>query len=226
MYWMPGGECYNIFEQLIIRNMKIQMSSEHIELFEHHKSYISEKLEALRKYSDILKYKEEAVMIRVMVENRKIKDDDHHILITVNMSVPHAMIRGEAAGKTIEEAADLVIEKLKRQLVRYKDKHMHDMHDGGGRTGEVPEEIVEAVEEAKSMMEMMARDSRVTRRKLFTELFPMSETDAINQMEELGHTFFIFVNGRTDRYNLVYKRDGHDGYGLVELEHPEGVLGD
>lgn len=198
--------------------MNIQMSSEQIELFDHHKSYIDEKLQALKKYTDILKHKEEAVMVKVMVKNQPIKDEDHHILITVNMSVPHAMIRGEAAGKTIEEAADLVVEKLKRQLVRYKDKHMHDMHSS-------PAEPEMGVESEKVDEAVTGMDRRITRRKLFTDLYPMAEKEAIDQMLALGHTFFVFVNARTDRYNLLYKRDQGQGYGLVELEQDTGVLG-
>jgi putative sigma-54 modulation protein len=46
---------------------------------------------------------------------------------------------------------------------------------------------------------------------------PMPVDEAMNQMELLGHDFFLFVDADTDRLNLLYRRD--DGnYGLIEPE--------
>ena len=43
----------------------------------------------------------------------------------------------------------------------------------------------------------------------------MFEEDAVAQMEELGHSFFIFVNAEDERINVLYRRqDGN--YGLIE----------
>lgn len=200
--------------------MNMQIASERIELFEHHRGYITDKIEALVKYAEILRMKEEAVMVKIVVESQKIRNGDEHIVIKVNMSVPHAMIRAEAAGKTIEEVTDLVVEKLKRQIDRYKEKHMHDMHT-------VSDELVADEPTMSNSADEMAASGKkykITRRKLFSDLYPMDEQMAIEQMELLGHTFFIFVNERTNRYNLVYKRIGGNGYGLVELEQKDDVL--
>ena len=41
--------------------------------------------------------------------------------------------------------------------------------------------------------------------------------EAVNQMELLGHDFFLFIDAETDKLNLLYRRkDGH--YGLIEPE--------
>jgi putative sigma-54 modulation protein len=46
---------------------------------------------------------------------------------------------------------------------------------------------------------------------------PMSEEEATEQMELLGHDFFLFVNAATDKINLLYlRKDGN--YGLIEPE--------
>ena len=48
---------------------------------------------------------------------------------------------------------------------------------------------------------------------------PMFEEDAISRMEELGHTFFIFVNAESERVAVLYRRrDGR--YGLIEPAVP------
>ena len=44
---------------------------------------------------------------------------------------------------------------------------------------------------------------------------PMFEEDAVSEMEELGHSFFLFVNAETERLAVLYRRDDGD-YGLIE----------
>jgi putative sigma-54 modulation protein len=46
---------------------------------------------------------------------------------------------------------------------------------------------------------------------------PMTMDEAIIRMDMVGHNFFVFANGETERINVVYRRnDGH--YGLIEPE--------
>ena len=57
-------------------------------------------------------------------------------------------------------------------------------------------------------------DSQVVKVKRFA-IEPMFEEDAITRMEELGHTFFIFVNAENEQVAVLYRRtDGR--YGLIE----------
>ena len=56
---------------------------------------------------------------------------------------------------------------------------------------------------------------KVLRRKRFSATAPMTEEEAIERMELVGHGFFIFNNMDTGRFSVVYKRD--DGYyGIIE----------
>ena len=58
------------------------------------------------------------------------------------------------------------------------------------------------------------RDPRIVKVKRFA-IEPMFEEDALTQMEELGHRFFVFVNAESERVSVLYKRDDGD-YGLIE----------
>ena len=58
---------------------------------------------------------------------------------------------------------------------------------------------------------------KVVRVKKF-QLEPMSQEEAIMQMEMLNHDFFVYLNMETDSVNVVYKRNDED-YGLLETEH-------
>ncbi len=52
----------------------------------------------------------------------------------------------------------------------------------------------------------------------------MTEEEAIQTMQDLGHGFFLFVNELSNQYNFVYKRPNDEGYGIIELLTSDGVL--
>ena len=59
-------------------------------------------------------------------------------------------------------------------------------------------------------------ESSIVRTKRFI-LYPMSTEEAVDQMELLGHDFFVFFNAEEEAINVVYRR--HDGdYGLLQPE--------
>ena len=99
---------------------------------------------------------------------------------------------------------DKVTDALTSRIERYKGK----LYDKGrgislARKGAVEEEEFEA-------------PKKVVKSKHFL-IKPMLEDEAIDQMELLGHDFFLFLNAGTDKLNLLYRRkDGN--YGLIELE--------
>jgi putative sigma-54 modulation protein len=100
-------------------------------------------------------------------------------------------------------SADLVVEKLEKQIEKYKGK----LQKRGARyVTEVKAPTVIAEEEAP----------RIMRTKRFAYK-PMPVDEAVLQMNLLGHTFFVFSNAETEQVNVVYKRkDGN--YGLIEPE--------
>lgn len=195
--------------------MNIQIHTENIDLSSHQIDYIKEKIASLKKNSE--KITNEVVQVMITVAKNNNKDAKKQTVIRVTMTVPSAVFRAEVEAFTVEEAVNLVEEKLERQIKRYKAKHV-DHSKMSIR------EVSENISSEDLIEEPFTGDARIVKRKLFSDLIPMSETEALDQMLMLGHTFFIFVNTSTDRYNLIYKRLEGDGFGLVELEHQDGVL--
>lgn len=118
--------------------------------------------------------------------------------------------------KDIFASIDLVVDKMYRQIQRYKGKTQK--RRGGERW---LEDDWSEVEEVPVLVEEVAEDldydeqpeSPIVRRKNVM-LTPMSELEAIDQMELLGHKFFLFYNGEEDTVNVLYKRE--DGnYGIL-----------
>lgn len=104
-------------------------------------------------------------------------------------------------------AVDAVVDKIFRQIERYKGKRKRRNGASEDFTG---------YETAIDLPSESFDSPAVIRRKTFS-MIPMHEEEAIEQMELLGHDFFVFVNAESGGVNVVYVR--HDGnFGLLEPE--------
>lgn len=112
-------------------------------------------------------------------------------------------VRAEETHEDLYAAIDLVLDKLERQLKKYKDKIQTT------KRTTTKEEYVPEIEEYFEEEEQ----NIVRRKQVF--LKPIDEDEAITQMELLGHSFFVFKNVETDKINVCYKRKDGD-YGIIE----------
>jgi len=116
-------------------------------------------------------------------------------------------LRGVGRASTFRAATDTVVDKMERLAVDHKERPrvrarpeqekiiLRTIADG---TAEVPERP----------------KPKVVKVKRFA-IVPMFEEDAVSQMEELGHNFFVFVNAENERLAVLYRRKDGD-YGLIE----------
>jgi putative sigma-54 modulation protein len=118
------------------------------------------------------------------------------------------ILRTEERSDDIFSAVDMALEKMQRKIERYKGKRSHGRGDGTPMS-EVTAEVAAAPIETTDVSPVIAR------RKTF-ELVPMDETEALDQMIQLGHeNFFVFYNAGTNKINVLYRR--RDGsYGLID----------
>ena len=117
------------------------------------------------------------------------------------------ILRSEERGDDIHAAFDIALEKVQRQIDRYKGKHYHGRGDGRS-AAEVMEEDL-PVDETGELLPLIAR------RKKFI-VFPMNEDEAVEQMRLLGHdNFFVFFNAEQNSIQVLYRRR-NGTYGLIE----------
>lgn len=118
------------------------------------------------------------------------------------------ILRTEERADDIFSAVDLALEKMQRQIERFKGKRVRGRTEGPAlsQVSQEPTPVAELEEEEPPV---------IARRKSF-ELTPMDEMEAIEQMTLLGHeNFFVFYNANTNKINVLYRR--RDGtYGLIE----------
>ena len=116
------------------------------------------------------------------------------------------ILRSEERADDIFAAVDAALDKMQRQIERFKGKRRRY------RTGT---ESKDYSDEMESALEDQEDSPIIARRKQFN-LVPMDELEAIDQMSLLGHeNFFIFYNMGSNQINVLYRR--RDGtYGLIE----------
>jgi len=130
---------------------------------------------------------------------------DRHI-VEVQVPLNGMLLRGEEASGDMYSSLDLVVEKLEKQIDKFKTRLGRRL-----RAAEAGE--AQATSEAETAEE---KEYQVVRTKRFL-VKPMDVDEAILQMNLLGHDFFVFANSETDRINVVYRRkDGN--YGLIDPE--------
>jgi putative sigma-54 modulation protein len=125
------------------------------------------------------------------------------------------ILRAEDKSQSDMRAAiDIVLDKMYRRIRSYKGKRRRR---GGDRFAELEPELA-AAEPVPGETEEDSQETKteIVRRKTIT-LTPMTEEQAIEQMELLGHDFFVFLNKETNAFNVAYLRE--DGnYGILEPE--------
>lgn len=190
--------------------MQISIVHRHINLSDEQREYIEEKIIHLRHLGQ--RVDDESTQVHVDIESNNIKTSNKNISLQVTMLVPHAVVRAEVLGVTVEEAIDLAVEKLKKQLERYKARQ--NRRDQSGQW--IPSSTLEKITSGTGGDAFPF--SKVSRRKIFSSSKPIHEEEAIEQMELLGHNFYAFVNSNNGSFSVVYKRE--DGsYGLLDLEN-------
>lgn len=140
--------------------------------------------------------------------------------VEITCDVDGHMLRALERGSDPLEAFDQALEKMQRQISRYKDRLVDRRKRGAGHRGEAappaPEPEAEELEPPAVPAEF-----EIVRVKSHA-LKPMAPEEAVLQMEMIGHDFFVFLDGTADRVGVVYRRrDG--GYGLIEPEVEDEV---
>jgi len=182
--------------------MQIRIKSKNLNLADSQKDSIENKVAKLQNLADRLG--DESTEFRVEVRYEKSRKTSDAYICQLTIFAPSAVIRAETRSETIENAVDDCLNKIKTQIERYKAKTHRSDKKGIG-----PKEMKAAKKEEEFEI------PQILRRKRFSNSAPMSEEDAIERMELIGHNFFLFNNADTGRFSVVYKRnDGY--YGIIE----------
>lgn len=174
--------------------------------------YVEKKVGKLDRYLPVIR---EARVDLTELKSARASGDRYIAQLTIPLK--GTVLRAEERNSDLFAAIDTVLDKMNRQIERYKGKHYRGRGDGH-TAAEVAAGTGAELEETAPVTE--PDDDRsviVVRRKQFL-LTPMSEAEAIEHMQLVSHdNFFVFLNAASNRVNVLYRRrDGN--LGLIDPE--------
>jgi len=134
--------------------------------------------------------------------------------VEITVDLDGTPVRSEVKGADPRASFDSALEKLERQIGKYKarwDNRIRRM-----RRAAADEEVEAPAEEAEEEPAAPEDEPQIVRSKT-VGLKPMAPEEAALQMELLGHDFFLFRNAESNLVAVVYKRQS-GGYGVLECE--------
>ena len=179
--------------------MRLQVKGKNVEVSEAIRTYAEEKLGRLeRQLADPTQ-----VELELAVEKNPSIADNQVAEVTVWTKGP--VLRAKEASADMRASIDLLVDKLERQVSRYRGKRQRGHRPANGRSPATDHANHRTNEEGGPV---------IVKTKQFA-LNPMTAEEAVLQLELVGHDFFVFRNSQSDQINVVYRRnDG--GYGLIE----------
>ncbi len=189
--------------------MQMNITFRHLDPLDSLKNYAQDKVERANKYLD------RAGEAHVVLS---LERHLHHADITITSGA--FVLRGREKSEDMYASIDLAMDKIERQLRRYKERLKH--HHGRERVHHRQELVnqlkvrhdVISVPEPEAAPDALDSAPRVIKTNEFL-VRGMSVEAAIMQMDLMNNDFYVFTNSTTNEMNVVYRRkDGH--YGLIE----------
>jgi len=191
--------------------VKTNLTARNLELTDRLRDEIDRKLRRL----DRITHSESEASVELITKASHAAESANVAEVTV-VSNGH-VLRSTSAGATPIAALDVVLDRLERQLVRAKEKPRRVRERHSDEVASVlRREALGTIDpdSPPASVDGEAGAPSIAKTKRF-DMLPMFEEDAITQMEELGHAFFVFLNAETEAIAVLYRRrDGN--YGLID----------
>jgi putative sigma-54 modulation protein len=179
--------------------MRTIVKGKNYEVPERVRDYAERKLGRL----DRLRDDRSDATVELSVEQHRSIQDSH--LVDVTLVIDGQTLRSSAAAPTHQAGIDTALDKIERRAVDHRETSRVRKSTETVRTGSRTSPPRDDAEDRRGQIVKVKRFS----------IEPMFEEDAVARMEELGHSFFVFVNAENERVAILYRRR-EGGYGLIE----------
>ena len=191
--------------------MQLTIKGRNLEVNDQLRGYVEKKLGKMDRYLPDIQE------MRVELAEEKSRKASEREVVQVTIRSNGSLLRAEVRSGDIYSAVDGAAEKLQVQIKRYKGKRRRKLEKAQIHAVEVEEmEALSAATAPLADEDEVFDEGQIVRRKQVA-MIPMNEEEAVDQMELLGHDFFVFFNARQSAINVLYRRtDGN--YGLLQPE--------
>jgi putative sigma-54 modulation protein len=201
--------------------MEITIEGTNIKVTEEIEAYARKKLNRLDRYLPHIR----EIELDISHEHTKRGEDRIGVQITVRHERGAILRAEEKGGADVKKVLDKAVDNMYRRIQRFKGRRNRKGNERFTATIEelsLAEDIPDVAEYVDEFAEIAAEYAATVDDELYVpiarrkdiELSPMTEVEAIEQMELLGHTFFMFFNADTQIINVLYRRTSGD-YGIL-----------
>ncbi|WP_353931078.1 ribosome-associated translation inhibitor RaiA [Okeanomitos corallinicola TIOX110] len=191
--------------------MKLVIHGKNIEITDAIREYVHQKIEkAVNHFQNITN--EVDVHLSVARNPRISTRQAAEVTIYANGNI----IRAEESSENLYASIDLVADKIARQLRKYKEKRQEHKTQPIPTNGAViPEPVEDLIGDRTPEL-----PGEVVRTKYFS-MPPMTVAEAQEQLQLVGHDFYMFRNADSGEINVIYERN-HGGYGVIQPRNGNG----
>jgi putative sigma-54 modulation protein len=178
--------------------MQLQVKGRNLEVSDAIRRYAEQKLSKLER-----QLKDPRVELELTVERNPSISASQVAEATIWTRGP--VLRAREASTDMHASIDQLVEKLERQVTRYRTRGRSRRRKAARANEPTPDTVAAVSEES---------EPAIVKTKTFS-VTPLSPQEAVLQLELVGHDFFVFRNDDSGEVNVVYRRrDGQ--YGLIE----------
>jgi len=181
--------------------MELSIKGRNVEVTDRLNDYVEKKIGKLDRYLPGIS----EAWVELSTEGARAAQDRQVCQVTVRAN--GTILRAEERSDDMFTSIDAVLDKMYRQIARYKGKRKNRWRGSAVPMEPLPLEAEEMYDE---------ETSNIVRTKRF-RMTPMGPDEAVEQMELLGHDFFVFYNADEGQVNVIYRRKDGD-YGLLQPE--------
>ncbi len=188
--------------------MQLSITGRNVEITEHTRDYVDKRLQRVVRHLPALT----EARFELTVESTK--GAEQRNVAQVTLRAGGVILRSEERASDLFTAIDAVMDRAVRQADRFKGKRQQKRKRANGLHENVEAFNQEAVLTAEPTTEEAVESYQpIVRIKRFQSA-PMEPEEAIEQMELLGHNFFVFFSSEDGQVNILYRRN--DGtYGVL-----------
>lgn len=185
--------------------MEITFRGQHVAIDDGFREHANSHLEKLERHLPMVDHA--TVDVR-----REAKGEIGRYIVQVTVNANGTVLRAEERNHDMTAAIDAATAVLDRQAKRFKERKVLRSERRVDKEKRMPVAADEAAEPALPPNTELI-EGNVVRLKRFN-MKPMTEAEAIEQLEYLGHTFFLFHDADRDQLALLYRRRDGD-YGMI-----------
>jgi putative sigma-54 modulation protein len=192
-----------------VGNMAITVAGRNLKITDSLRAYAEEKIGAAMKVIDIEPLDAEVVLF--VEKNPAIAN---RCACEVTIRTKGNIVRVEENEQDMNAAIDVAAAKVVRQLRKYKTKVIDRKVRQGAQSGGTIRTSNEGELDLDALMAELAAEDEVVRVKEH-EFEPLTEEEALIEIDLLGHDFFAYIDRDTNAFCVLYRRAG-GGYGLLK----------